>query len=91
MAQQLGVLAVLAESLASIPSTHCFLTAIDNSSPRGSNPLFWPPWGPDTQRVYRHTYRQNTHTHKIKMNGSLNCDILAVNIGYIDQKNKNKF
>lgn len=35
-----------------------------NSSSRGSDILFWPPWAPDT---HRYTFRQNTLTNQIKI------------------------
>lgn len=40
MAQQIGVHAVLAKDLGSIPSIHVAAHTSYNSSPRGSNPLF---------------------------------------------------
>ena len=48
-----------------IPSTQSpHLTMACDSSPRGSNALFWPL---GTSHAYgRHTCRQITHTHKIK-------------------------
>jgi len=56
-AQGLRALAVLPEHPSSVPSIHSGqLTTACNSSSRGSNALFWPPWAlcPCVQRQ-RHT------------------------------------
>lgn len=43
-----------------------------NSSPRGSDTLYWLPWTAGTHMVPIHTCRKkNTLTHKIKINSSL--------------------
>ena len=57
MAQQLGLIAALAEDLSSLPSAHArWLTASSNSSSKGSSALFWPPSVPALVCVYPHTY-----------------------------------
>lgn len=61
-----------------VKSTHCSsrrlrvqfsaLTwcTVYNSGPRGSDVLFWLPQAPGINAGYRHTCRQNSHTHKFK-------------------------
>lgn len=58
-------LAAPLEYLNSIPSTHMGLPTICNSISKVSNTLFWLPWGLGINVAYRHTSRQNAHTHKI--------------------------
>lgn len=43
-----------------------WLTAIHNSS-NGSDAVFWPPWVPGTQAVYRYTLRQISIHIKINL------------------------
>ena len=43
--------------------------------PRESGDLFWPPRAPGTHLVHRLPYRQNIHTHKIKMNLFVKVDL----------------
>ena len=42
------------------------LTTVCNSSPRGSDILFWPPWIPGIHMVHRHTCKQNIYIYKVK-------------------------
>lgn len=60
MAQQFRALDALAEDLSSDPNTYVrWLTNTDNSSLKGSSPLFWPFWVPAHTYVYILT---QTHT-----------------------------
>jgi hypothetical protein len=61
MAWWLRALGALAEELSSICRPTWQLTDICNSSFRGSNNHFLPPWVPGVRMVHR----QNTPTHKI--------------------------
>lgn len=54
MTQQVGV---LQEVLSISQNSICWFTALCNSSPTGSNFLFWAPQAPGTHMVYRHTWR----------------------------------
>jgi hypothetical protein len=49
------------------PAPIWLLTTSYNSSSRGSNALFRPPWAPGTYLLLRHTCKENTHTYKIKI------------------------
>jgi hypothetical protein len=54
--QRSRILATLLEGLSSVPSIHVVpLTTTCNSSSKGSNALFWPPW--ELQTMW-HTYTQ---------------------------------
>ena len=57
MAQWLRVLAALPEDLGSNPSNHMTVWSVWNSSSR------------ECDTVHRHTSRQNTNAHKIKIQG----------------------
>lgn len=59
---QLRALAALKNDSGLIPSTHI---VGHNSSPRGSNALFWPPQASDMHMMYLHACKQNTQTHKV--------------------------
>lgn len=59
---QLRALAALKKDSGLIPSTHI---VGHNSSPRGSNALFWPPRASDMHMMYLHACKQNTQTHKV--------------------------
>lgn len=50
-------------------------TAICNSSSRESATLAWPLKEPGLQMVHRHTFRQNTRTHEIKININHPCQL----------------
>jgi hypothetical protein len=50
---------------AQFPGPTWWLTIISNSSSKGSNATFLSLWTPGMNVVHRHTWRQNTHTHKI--------------------------
>lgn len=43
------------------------LTTVCKSGPRGSDTLLWSPLAPDMHVLFRHTCRQNTLRHKIKI------------------------
>lgn len=58
MVQGLRTLAALTEDLSYIPSTIWWLAVVYSYSPRGSNPLFWPP-----QALY--IWRTDMHACKI--------------------------
>jgi hypothetical protein len=47
------------------------VTYICDSRFREFDTLFWPPWALGMQVVHIHKYRQNAHTHKIKIDKSL--------------------
>lgn len=44
-----------------------FITIFQSSS-RWSDTFFWPVWVPGMHSMHRHIWRQNTHSHKIKIN-----------------------
>lgn len=48
-------------------SSTSWLTIVCNTSPRGSDAAFWPLQTPGTHVAHRHTYKQNTHAHEVKM------------------------
>lgn len=48
------------------PQPHVGLTSVHNSSSRRSNTLFCSPRAPVMQLVHRHTFEQNSDTHKGK-------------------------
>jgi hypothetical protein len=56
VAQQLSVLAVLAEDLGSIPSMHTAANTGHNSNSRGCNTLFWPQLHIDIHAVKTFTH-----------------------------------
>jgi hypothetical protein len=59
----LGTLAALQEDLRLVSNTPTKITTGRNSSPRGSDTLFWPPQG--LHAYGAQTYMQvNTHTHR---------------------------
>lgn len=57
MAQSIRALAVLAEDLSLVPSTHM---EMQSSGSRGSGTLFWFSQAPNLHVVYIHTFRQRT-------------------------------
>lgn len=70
MTRWLRALGAFAENLGSeLPAPIQWLITFCNSSSRKSDTLFWPLWKLHIM-VYRHTYRQNTHTdtYTIKTN-----------------------
>ena len=67
MALWLRALAALSEDLHLVPSIHMVVTVMCKSSSRVSNAIFWPRQAPGRQVMYRHTHKQSTHTHKIKV------------------------
>ena len=54
MAQWLGALVGLLGDQRLIPNTHMASTTAYNSSLRGSNTYFWPPWVLGRHMVHRH-------------------------------------
>lgn len=60
MDQWISIVIVLAEDLGLEPPSTRQLTTIDNSSYRGPNVLFWPPWM--LTHTCMHTHMQ-AHTH----------------------------
>lgn len=68
MIQWLSVFAAPAEVLGSIPSTLMLFTNTCNSNVWGSGALLCHPKAPGILVVHRHTYRENSCIHKIKMN-----------------------
>lgn len=68
MIQWLSVFAAPAEVLGSIPSVLMVFTTTCNSSVWASGALFCPPKAPGILVVHRHTCRENSCIHKIKMN-----------------------
>jgi hypothetical protein len=61
MTEGLGVLAV-AEDPYLIPNSYTAAKTTYNSSSKGPNTLFWPPWASDMHVVVqRHTGKQDTH------------------------------
>lgn len=67
MAQWLGVLTVLPENLSSVLSIQTKrLTAVSNSSSKGSDTILWCPWALHSH-VHEHVHTQHTtHTHRRK-------------------------
>lgn len=65
MAQWLGVLTVLPENLSSVLSIQTKrLTAVSNSSSKGSDTISWCPWALHSH-VHEHVHTQHTtHTQK---------------------------
>lgn len=57
MTEGLGVLAV-AEDPYLIPNSYTAAKTTYNSSSKGPNTLFWPPWASDMHMVHRHICRQ---------------------------------
>jgi hypothetical protein len=67
MAQWLRAFAILPEDQDLLPSTTWWLATICNSSFWISDALFWPLEATETCAcTFIYTYRQNTHTQKIK-------------------------
>lgn len=67
MAQQLRVPAALSEDFDLILSIYMVAHKHLNSSSRKSDTFFWPLWVPSVHALHRHTNRQNTHVHKVKV------------------------
>ena len=63
MARQLGALTVLLEDLGWIPGTSQKLTTVCNSSSRGSDALFWPPWALHTCGAQTYIQAGKTFIH----------------------------
>jgi hypothetical protein len=62
MTQQLQALASLPEDPDSTPRTTWQLSIVCNSSLRGPDALFCPPWAPSMQVANRYTCRNNLYT-----------------------------
>jgi hypothetical protein len=55
------------------------VTTIYNSSFRGPDTLFLPPWAPGMHMLCLHTHKPNTHAHK-EINSFLRKDVLSIEI-----------
>lgn len=67
MVQQLRARAALSQDVVWFPASLWQLTAIHNFSSGESDAFFWPPQTSGLQVVHRHTRRQSSQTHKIKL------------------------
>lgn len=70
MAQQARTPVALVDDPDLVASTHMVDHNTPNSSSRGADVLFSPPRGSGTHKVYIHTRKQNTLTHKHMKNKS---------------------
>lgn len=69
------------------PALTQWLTIICDFNSRFSDSFFWLPWTPGTQKVHRHTFRQNTHVQKII---NLQNILIIKNLKEYTLKNNNK-
>lgn len=78
VAQGLRINTALSEDTSSVPSTHTGQLATScNSSPRGSNTLFWTP----RAHLSMHTFPQFTHTIKKNLKAKTESEVVSYNRG----------
>lgn len=63
--QQIRTLATCPKDSDSIPGTQMEVHKLLYLQYQGINSLFWPLWAARMLMIHRHTYRLNTHKHKV--------------------------